>query len=55
MTKKGVLVSEKLISGYVAFTTPEEFAATPVGEAPGTLPIITTPAFSALGTHLTHC
>lgn len=48
-------MSEKLISGYTAFTTLEEYAAASVGEAPGTLPIITTPAFSALGTHLTHC
>lgn len=47
-------MSDKLISGYTTFTTSEEYGAAPVGEAPGTS-IITSPAFSALTTHLAHC
>lgn len=47
-------MSEKLMSGYVAYTTTEEYGAASVGEAPGTS-FITSPAFTAVGTHLTHC
>lgn len=30
-------MSQTLISGYAAFTSPEEFGAASVGEAPGTI------------------
>lgn len=52
-------MSERLISGYAAYTSAEEFGAVPVGEAPGTVTSTTvTVVFipgAVAGSLLTHC
>ena len=51
------IMNEKLISGYAAFTTADEYGAAATGDTPATVPVIVTAVIfvSSLGSIAAHC
>ena len=48
-------MNEKLISGYAAYTTADEYGTDAVGDAPATTPLVLFSALVAGGTIYGHC
>ena len=48
-------MNEQLISGYTAFTTADEFGATPGAEAPGSITLISFIGTAVVASIANHC